>query len=138
MWKIGAAFALLLAVGCTPLPAGVPLLNSDGAVKAVLDAYGEPGRTIPVQGVPSDCGWETPLGRAYGFMDAGSCKGGVEIDGSIWVVLQTGMRYSYVLCHEIMHTMIGDGKHRSREWDRVDVCNASIRDTLGEEDVIRW
>lgn len=115
---------------------------------AVLEAYAATGPVVRVFGVPSNCNFEVPGGRAYGFIDAGDCVSGLELAGDVYLVLQDGMRYSYVLCHEIKHVLIGDTQHRAKQtWgptyggdvgDSVPTCNSYIRDRLGPEDEIRW
>lgn len=116
------AAALLAACGAPP-PTGAPLANQEPAIEFALNYYfaPTPAQHLPVSFVHPDCAL-TPGGPQVGFLADGLCYTGLTIEGQgIYIALTSARYWQSSLCHELMHSLIGDAGHSSAEaWGAAD------------------
>lgn len=128
-----AVAALLAAVisgsACSsPVPNGYQPASLEPAVQAALSFWGKTDPTAhqPFYMVTPDC-WPLPDQKVTGFRDpaSGLCLWGMQVDrrfggeDATFVSTRGENFYSRTsLCHEALHTIIGDDDHRDDRWGK--------------------
>jgi hypothetical protein len=125
--RIFIVTALLLTGACSAdVPDGYQPPSLETAVQAVLSFWGKQGPTghQPFYLVKPNCA-PFVTGEILGFIDpaSGACLTGLQVEGgmfggdSVYVSPQIWNTYSgTALCHEALHTIIGDPGHTDKRW----------------------
>lgn len=128
-----ATLLLIGLQGCgSPPPPSFEIDGQEVAIQLVLrwwgaDNYDRQEPHGPVRFVDPTCRIGAESTVLDGFEDSGICVGGVEVDGAVYISTRSQDRFSGTsLCHELLHTRIGDSGHRDIRWGSIDACRAFL------------